>query len=232
MGCLDKNISKIADRFISRGGVFHTDPYDLAARLQNIRGLIFDWDGVFNNGIKGVGSGSTYSENDSMGVNMLRYGFWLLNKSQLLTAIITGEMNDSAKFLADREHFHSIYQGVKNKRSVIDELFFDYALGLEAGELICVFDDINDLSIASVCGIRIMVRQKSAPLLEDFVVGEGLVDYMTAAESGMQAVREISEMLLGLMGIYQITIKSRMVMDDQYQKYLEERQAIQTLHHP
>ena len=228
MDFLDKNISKIADRFISRGGNFHTDPSDLVARLKSVRGLIFDWDGVFNNGTKGSGLASTYSEADSMGTNMLRYGLWLFNKSLPITAIITGETNSSAQFLAEREHFHVIYEGIRNKREVVDELCGDYAL--EHKDLICVFDDINDLNMASVCGIRIMVRQSSAPLLENFVVQEGLVDYVTAAESGRQAVREVAELLLGLMGSYETVVRSCIAMDKQYQAYFKERQGILTAH--
>jgi 3-deoxy-D-manno-octulosonate 8-phosphate phosphatase (KDO 8-P phosphatase) len=224
---LGNNTSKIAEYFTSRGGVFLTDPSDLASRLETMRGLIFDWDGVFNNGVKGAGLASTYSEADSMGTNMLRYGLWLSNNSLPITAIITGETNNSARFLAEREHFNAIYQASGNKRKVIQEVSKKY--GLATKNLVCIFDDINDLGMASVCGIRIMVRQRSAPLLQNFVVEEGLVDYMTAAESGEQAVRETSEMLLGLMGSFDVVVRSRMAMDERYQKYFKERQAITTI---
>lgn len=226
MGYLGKKISKIAEYFTSRGGVFLTEPADLASRLETIQGLIFDWDGVFNNGVKGTGLASTYSEADSMGTNMLRYGLWLSNHSLPITAIITGEINDSAKRLAEREHFNAIYQASGNKREVIEELSEQY--GLVAKNLICIFDDINDLGMASVCGIRIMIRQSSAPLLQKFVVEEGLADYMTAAESGGQAVREVSEMLLGLMGSFDRVVRSRMATDEQYKAYFKERQAVTT----
>ena len=161
-----------------------------------------------------------------MGTNMLRYGLWLSNHSLPITAIITGEINDSAKRLAEREHFNAIYQASGNKREVIEELSEQY--GLVAKNLICIFDDINDLGMASVCGIRIMIRQSSAPLLQKFVVEEGLADYMTAAESGGQAVREVSEMLLGLMGSFDMVVRSRMATDEQYKTYFKERQAVTT----
>ena len=75
-----------------------------------------------------------------------------------------------------------------------------------------------------------MVRQSSAPLLENFLVQEGLVDYVTAAESGRQAVREVAELLIGLMGSYETVVRSRLAMDKQYQAYFKERQGILTAH--
>ena len=39
----------------------------LARQLHGIRALVFDWDGVFNDGWKDAQGGSPFSEVDSMG---------------------------------------------------------------------------------------------------------------------------------------------------------------------
>jgi 3-deoxy-D-manno-octulosonate 8-phosphate phosphatase (KDO 8-P phosphatase) len=59
--------------FSRLGGTFVTPIGTLVERMRSIRGLVSDWDGVFNQGAKGEGAESTYSEPDSMGTNLLRY---------------------------------------------------------------------------------------------------------------------------------------------------------------
>ena len=104
-----------ADRFRELGGTFLTDAAELSKRLEAVRALVFDWDGVFNLGAKGEGASSGFSEADSMGTNMLRYGLWRRDGALPITAIVTGVDNSTAESFAKREHFHAIYRGVANK---------------------------------------------------------------------------------------------------------------------
>jgi 3-deoxy-D-manno-octulosonate 8-phosphate phosphatase (KDO 8-P phosphatase) len=55
-----------------------------------------------------------------------------------------------------------------------------------------------------------------------------LCDYISGADSSAYAVREICEMLLGLMGSYARVLDSRVACDDEYQTYLQQRQAVTT----
>lgn len=226
---MGKNISNIADtaaRFSALGGVFLTEPATLAARLGDIRGLVFDWDGVFNRGVKGPGAPSTFSEADSMGTNMLRYGLWRSSEALPASLIITGEANPAAELFAKREHFDALYQGVRNKGEIIGQICADY--GLAGNELACVFDDINDLGMAADCGVRVLVRRDSSPLLQEHVSRESLCDYITAAEADGHAVREAAEMLLGLMDAFDSVLRSRVAADGAYQRYFTARQAVTT----
>lgn len=215
-----------ARRFAELGGAFLTEPDVLAGRLAGIRGLVFDWDGVFNKGAKGPGAASTFSEADSMGTNMLRFALWRPQQTLPTTAIITGAENPGAELFANREHFHALYQGVRNKADAIDRLCADYRV--EKSELICVFDDINDLAMAADCGVRVLVRRHSSPLLQEYVTKNGLCDYITAAGSDGYAVREVTEMLLGLMGAFESVVHSRTAADDHYAAYFSARQAVET----
>src|SRR4051812_30130410 len=88
-------------------GRFVTDFAVIEQRLQYIKAFIFDWDGVFNNGHKNADGNSSFSETDSMGMNLLRFNHYIRKKDQPITAVITGESNKTAFFFTKREHFHS-----------------------------------------------------------------------------------------------------------------------------
>src|SRR5262245_52586110 len=95
-------------RFSKLGGVFLAPIATLAKRLSQLRGIVCDWDGVFNDGAKGDGSSSMFAEADSMGLNLLRYALWRERGETLpVTALITGVDNPSARVFATREHFHA-----------------------------------------------------------------------------------------------------------------------------
>jgi 3-deoxy-D-manno-octulosonate 8-phosphate phosphatase (KDO 8-P phosphatase) len=202
-------------------------PQRLAERLAAIRGLLLDWDGVFNGGAKGDGTASTFSEADSMGLNLLRFGLWQMQGRELpVAAIVTGEDNPSARLFATRERFHALYRGVRNKRRALEALCA--AHGLAPAELICIFDDVNDLAMASDCGIRVLVRRRASPSLQEYVAARALCDYITAHEADRHAIRETAELLLELMGSFETVIGSRIAFDDDYARYFAARQAVST----
>ena len=88
--------------FEKLGGTFVTPIHTLVERARTIRGLVADWDGVFNQGAKGEGASSTYSEPDSMGTNLLRYALWREHRELPIAALITGAENPSARHFALR----------------------------------------------------------------------------------------------------------------------------------
>lgn len=207
--------------FISGGGHFVSPAADIAAKLGSCRGIVFDWDGVFNPGRKGASTQSDFTEVDSMGTNMLRYGLWRASGGLPFTAIISGENNKTAIQFAEREHFDAVYTGIRDKREVIAKVSADQ--GIEAEQLICVFDDINDLGMAGLCGVRLMVGRDASPLLSRYAAQRGLCDYRTGSA---YAVREICELLLGLLGAFDDVVSSRVAVDDDYRRYFEARQAV------
>src|SRR5210317_1068803 len=96
-------------------------PDEFRVKLENIKALVFDWDGIFNSGEKGQ-IPSTFNEIDSMGVNMLRFGYYMLSGKNPVVVIVTGERNETAIHWAQREHFHAVYLKVKHKEDVIPKL--------------------------------------------------------------------------------------------------------------
>ena len=218
----DNSLQSIEQAFASAGGRFVMPAAEIAAALKGCRGIVFDWDGVFNPGRKGASTQSDFTEVDSMGTNMLRYGLWRMSGSQPFTAIISGENNKTAAQFAGREHFHAVYTGIRDKREVMAKITAEQ--GIDAKQLICVFDDINDLGMAGLCGVRLMVRRDASPLLANYAAEQGICDYLTG--SADYAVREVCELLLGLLGSYDDVVSSRVAVDDDYQRYFEARQAI------
>jgi 3-deoxy-D-manno-octulosonate 8-phosphate phosphatase (KDO 8-P phosphatase) len=219
--------AELENRFSKLGGLFVTPARVLAERMHGMRGFVSDWDGVFNQGAKGEGAESTYSEPDSMGTNLLRYALWREHRAQPpVAALITGAENPSARGFALREHFHAIYYGWRNKTQAIEALCRTQRVSSE--NLICIFDDVNDLGMGFACGIRIFVQRTASPLLRDYVVSQGLCDYVTALPPERHAVREACELLLGLLGAFETVVASRVAWDADYAAYFAARQTVAT----
>ena len=90
--------------------------------LQSIKAFVFDWDGVFNDGRKSSDSDSTFTEIDSMGINLLRFDYWLRKKKIPMIFIVTGMKNNSAIEFSKREHFDGIFLNIKNKREALESI--------------------------------------------------------------------------------------------------------------
>lgn len=203
------------------GGNFVTGAGVLAEKLKDINAYIFDWDGVFNIGAKGADGSSPFNEVDSMGINMLRYNHYIRTGRNPIAGIITGEKNPVAFTFARREHFHAVYYGIKNK---IDALMHICAAhDIQPSEVAYFFDDITDLQIASLCGIRIMIGRKGTPMLHQLVQQRGMADYITLNDGGNNAIREATELLKALSGRYDETIMQRAEYTEHYRDYLNSR---------
>jgi len=218
-------MSDVVKLFESRGGEFVTPPSVFAARLNKIKAVLFDWDGVFNEGFKQGSEGSNFSELDAMGTNILRYSLWRLHGKLPAVAIITGEENPPAQALAKREHFHQTYFRAKNKAEVFAGFCKTHAL--KPDEVLFFFDDVLDLEVARQCGARIMIGRKATPMLATFAKANGMVDYITACTGGEHGLREGCELVIGMIGQFDTVVRERMVFSDDYQRYLAARQKIE-----
>jgi 3-deoxy-D-manno-octulosonate 8-phosphate phosphatase (KDO 8-P phosphatase) len=210
--------------FTQLGGNFSRPFAEFKERLSKIKAYIFDWDGVFNNGVKTAEGGSPFSEVDAMGTNMLRFGHWLKNAKLPHVGIITGEDNPSASYLAQREHFHAVYLKSKNKLNAFDH--FLKSNQLQAHEVVFVFDDVLDLGVAEKCGLRILIKHGAAPMFLNYSIKNELADYITASDE--HGVREACELILSTQGIYDQAIRGRSQFHETYTSYLDVRQKVET----
>lgn len=210
----------------SIGAEFVTPFDEILQKFKNIKAFVFDWDGVFNNGEKNGGGSSSFNEIDSMGTNLLRFSYYLKNKTLPQTAIISGEKNESAFFFAKREYFSSSYYKIAHKKWALDHFCSIYTM--HPNQICYFFDDVLDLSIAQQAGLRILVGRKASTLFTNYVKENKLADYVTGNQSGNFAIREACEMLMGVDQSFNEVITRRMNYDEIYQQYIISRNIIPT----
>jgi len=218
---MTNNISQI---FSELGATFITKPESIVKKLQNVRGLLFDWDGVFNSGVKSADYPSTFSEIDSMGINMLRFAIWLETGEIPFTGIITGQINDTAFELSKREHFNAVYFNFKSKKDALNHIKDEFKI--KESQMVFVYDDILDCSAAEHAGLSMLIKRTSSPLFTQYVLQNQFADYITAHTSSEQAIREICELILGLKGVYNNVLDKRIAFSEEYVAYLSQRNQV------
>ncbi len=218
-------LSNIASIFEKNGGELSLPFSSIAEKLIHIKAFLFDWDGVFNAGIKGENVHSTFSEADSMGTNLLRFSYWLKTGKIPFTAIITGENNLSAFKLAKRECFNAVYFGFDHKIHALEHIKKHFLI--ENTEVSFCFDDVLDLSLAQKVGLRFVIRRNASPLFLEYIKKNNLGDYISANEGQNHAVREICELILGLNNQYEDVLNQRIAYNEVYQQYLIEKKKVE-----
>jgi 3-deoxy-D-manno-octulosonate 8-phosphate phosphatase (KDO 8-P phosphatase) len=221
-------VQTVIQSYEKLGGVFITPPSVLIQKLSKIKALIFDWDGVFNDGRKTQSTGSGFSEVDSMAINMLRFSLWLKNTKgeRIKTVIITGENNGTAFSLAVREGFDAVYFQMKDKTKALQH--FCEMQGLQPDEVAFFFDDILDLSLAEKVGLRFQMKRSAGLAFNALVAKNKLADYATSSDGGNYAVREACELSMVLNDSFDEVVNKRMAFDGEYSDFITQRNAITT----
>ena len=209
--------------FSSVGTQFLVPLNIIQEKLDNVNAFLFDWDGVFNDGTKGHEVTSHFTEVDSMGINMLRFSYWLKTGELPYCAIITGRHNKSALNFAEREHFHAVCMGYTHKLEALE------FIGAEVDTSAFFFDDILDLSVASQCKLRILIGRAQSPLMTETVKDKGWCEIITGSTGGDHALREACELLIGSNGNWDSVLGSRVAFDDKYRAYLLARNSVTTV---
>lgn len=218
-------MTSIEKTIAEMGAELHIPFQQFKQKLENIKVLIFDWDGVFNSGIKGESVSSTFTEPDSMGINMLRFGYWLKNNQNMpKCGIITGMNNQSAFMFAKREHLDFVYYGYKQKHIAINNICELYKI--KPKQIAFVFDDILDISAAKIVGLRFLVKRQASLFFKNYIVEQKCCDYYTANQGKNHAVREITELILYSANIFDETLNHRIAYGDIYKSYINQRNNI------
>jgi 3-deoxy-D-manno-octulosonate 8-phosphate phosphatase (KDO 8-P phosphatase) len=219
-------VEEIENLFTGLGGRFNIPSEAMRDRLMQIRAFVLDWDGVFNSGQKTSTTGSSFSEVDSMGLNLLRYAFFLRNGDLPVTLIISGEKNESAFHYCEREGLTYSFFKIAHKIHALD--FLCEKEKLKPSEVAFFFDDVLDVPIASKCGLRVQINQRVNPLFINYCIQNELSDYLTSARGGEFALREATELLTGLYGNYDDVINGRVSNSKTYQDYISKRRKVKT----
>ena len=161
---------------------------DLTARLQALKLMAFDVDGVLTDGRlyytdNGVET-KTFHALDGQGMNMLRdAGFKL--------ALITSRRSALVERRARDLGIHYCYQGVAVKRDALDEILAEQKLKPEqAGYM---GDDLFDLGAMTRAGFAASVPAAPAAVRQR-------AHYVTTRAGGEGAVREVCELILQAQG--------------------------------
>lgn len=207
--------------FTDLGGTFIASPDEIRSSLKNIRAIVFDWDGVFNNGEKTGDSGSPFSEIDSMGINLLRFSFWLKDGRIPHLFVITGMNNQAAINFSKREHLDGVFLNVKNKKLALDIIC--ETVNITPDEAAFIYDDVIDLAVAKKCRLSFFVKNRSNPLLINYISNNKISEYISALPGDCHAVREICELIIGLNGNYDQCVELRTGFTGEYETYLNAR---------
>ena len=217
---------RIITLFEGVGGEFVTPIEQLDEKLRKIKAYIFDWDGVFNHGLKQKTVKSGFHEPDSHGTNLLRFGYWRNNQKTFpVMCILTGSSNDMPIYFGEREHFECIYRKYSDKTKALKH-FMD-KFDLEKDEIAYVFDDTFDLALAKEIGVRFLIQRAGSPAFTDYVRRKKMADYISGNTGGKFGLREVCELVLEIQGIFDETIENRYLFTESYQAYLAERNKIQ-----
>lgn len=218
------DIQEISKAYTEMGATFIIDPEILQKKLLDIKAFVFDWDGVFNTGHKGIGNPSPFSEPDASGITLMRYAYERLHGSFPAIAIITGEGNENALDLADREFYNAVYLKSSNKAEAVADLA--KKLNIHVHQIACFYDDYNDMPMARVCGLQFMINKSSNLLYKSFMANSGWCSYITANVQPNNPIREVTELVMGLLGQYKVCGNSRAHFDDDFKNFLQKRKLI------
>lgn len=159
-------------------------PSELMSKLQAIRLLICDVDGVLSDGKIYMGNAGeelkTFHTHDGFGLKALMH-------EQIQVAVITGR---NSRIVSDRMGalgVQHIFQGQGNKLPAFQELLA--TLNLQPHEVAYIGDDVIDLPVMYQAGVGIAVANAHPKVKSD-------ADYVTVVRGGEGAVREVCDLIL------------------------------------
>lgn len=157
---------------------------ELVARLQGIRLLALDVDGVLTDGTLFIGADGEmfkgFNAKDGMGISCAL-------RSGLQIAVITGRRSEIIHRRAEELGIKLLREGVKDKYAEL--LALRDELGLDEQQVAYMGDDLNDLPAFRASAIGFAPADAASDVRER-------ADVVVAAAGGRGAVREAIEMIL------------------------------------
>ncbi len=161
---------------------------NLNKRLQRIRLILLDVDGVLTNGSVVLGSGAyelkIFNIQDGLGIR-------LAQAAGIEVGIITGRSSEAVERRAAELGVSILFQGEKNKLKACRQILTD--LDLSIGQVCFIGDDLPDLQLIRNAGLGVTVANGC----EDV---KTYADYITERTGGHGAVREVIELILKSQG--------------------------------
>ena len=166
-------------------------------KAKKIKIVIVDVDGVLTDGTIGYGN---YNDDYRRFHVQDGFGFVLLAKAGIKTAIITSKSSKAVQRRAKELKINMVCQKVEKKLIAFNKILKKYKLKPE--QACYIGDDLLDLAVLNVAGLSVSVPDAC----EDV---QNSVDYVTQKNAGHGAVRQAIEFIL----------KSQNKWDDLVKKY-------------
>ena len=167
---------------------------ELSARAAQIKLLILDVDGVLTDGrifIRDNGEEiKSFHTLDGHGLKMLQ-------QSGVQTAIITGRDAPSVGIRVQQLGIGHYFKGIHDKRAAYEQL--RQQAGVAEHECAFVGDDVVDLPVMVRCGLPVAVKNAHWFVLP-------YAAYVTEAEGGAGAVREVCDLIMQAQGTLQTAL--------------------------
>ncbi|OGV53106.1 MAG: hypothetical protein A2017_04510 [Lentisphaerae bacterium GWF2_44_16] len=167
----------------------------LHAKVQKIKALVLDIDGVLTDGRIGYGQGEGeikfFHVRDGHGLKMAM-------RAGLKVGVLSGRSSEANRTRARELGFSFIYEGKKDKGEAFKILLAEN--DLKADECLYMGDDVVDIPVFRQAGIAVTVADAPADLDE-------FCDCRTKLPGGQGAVRELIEWLLKEQGKWQDLMK-------------------------
>ena len=161
---------------------------EIRDRIQRIKMLMMDVDGVMTDGGLLLGTGGMelkrFHVQDGMAITLAR-------ASGLRIGILTGRISEAVRKRAEELRIDEVQQGFFHKEEGYERILGKY--GLKDEEVAYIGDDVLDVPILKRVGLSICVANGTEE-------ARSVAHYITERNGGDGAVREVVELLLKEMG--------------------------------
>ena len=162
---------------------------DLSLRLARVRIVAMDVDGTFTDGTLFYDSAGNvmkgFSTRDGLGLELLR-------RAGILRGFITGRVDTATEARARFLMLDFLLTGIGDKANALRALSAEH--GVPLADILFIGDDLNDYTAFEIAGVPVAVENACDEV-------KAAARYVTRAEGGRGAVREVAELILRAKGI-------------------------------
>lgn len=172
------------------------DYSEIQQRAARIKLLLMDCDGVLTDGriwiLENGDDQKAFHTRDGLGIE-------LLHRAGLMSGIISGRTSSALERRAQSLRVSYLWQGRNDKREAFADTLAQAQVSND--EVAFVGDDLTDLALMAQAGLAVAVADAVAEVRER-------AHYVTTANGGNGAIREVVELILKAQGRWDDLVKS------------------------
>ena len=172
------------------------DDAEIQQRAARIKLLMMDCDGVLTDGriwiLENDDDQKAFHTRDGLGID-------LLHRAGLMSGIISGRTSSALERRAQSLGVSFVWQGREDKRQAFADTLAQ--AGVTSEEVAFAGDDLTDLPLMRLSGLAVAVADAAAEV-------KAHAHYVTVANGGRGAVREVVELILKAHGRWDEVVKS------------------------